>query len=141
MIKGCALALVLTRSQTRLYVDHESSRVCTLFLLSVCVCSQQLLPVVLVGTSQHAVSPVRLMLDILEEVRRAEDAHAARRREARTQPQQHGTHRRTRTPIREPIRPGNCFQGSERFLQAVVPPGFHLGLKAGLDQPYWPADV
>lgn len=56
-----------------------------------CVCSEQLLPVVLLGPPQHAVPPVRLMLDLLEEVRRPEDAHAAGGREAWTQPQHHGT--------------------------------------------------
>lgn len=66
-------------------------------------CSQQLLPVVLLGASQHAVSPLRFVLDLLEEVRRAEDAHEAGRGEARPQPRQHGgradTHIHTETPI------------------------------------------
>lgn len=55
------------------------------------VCSQQLLPVVLVGTPEHAVSALRFLLDLLEKVRRVEDAHQTGRREAWTQPQQHGT--------------------------------------------------
>lgn len=51
------------------------------------VCSQQLLPVVLVGTPEHAVSALCFLLDLLEKVRRVEDAHQTGRREARPQPQ------------------------------------------------------
>ncbi|XP_041927640.1 LIM and SH3 domain protein Lasp-like [Alosa sapidissima] len=49
-----------------------------------------LVSVVLVGSSQHAVSALRLLLDVLEEVRRSEDAHTPGRGEAGTQPQQPG---------------------------------------------------
>ena len=34
--------------------------------------------VCLVGPGPHAVSPLRVMLDLLEEVRRSEDGHASR---------------------------------------------------------------
>lgn len=36
-------------------------------------------PVVLMGASQYAVPPVRFLLDVLEEVRRPEDAEQSRR--------------------------------------------------------------
>ena len=39
-----------------------------------CVNSHAVGPVVLVGPPEHAVPPVRLLLDVLEEVRRPEDA-------------------------------------------------------------------
>jgi len=76
---------------------HRGHLLYKLIVLYTCVCSQQLLPVVLVGTPKHAMSPVRFVLDLLEEVRRAEDAHQAGRREAWTQPQQPGTHTHTHT--------------------------------------------
>lgn len=47
---------------------------------------------VLMGSSKHAVSPLRLMLDLLEEVRGAKDANEAGWGAAWTKPQQHGTH-------------------------------------------------
>ena len=83
------LLLACTRAQLHDYVCLLRSLQCCLFA-RVCVCSQQLLPVVLVGTSQHAVSPVRVMLDLLEEVWRAEDAHETGWRAAWTQPQRIG---------------------------------------------------
>lgn len=61
------------------------------FIDDPCVCSQQLLPVVLVGTPKHAVSALCLLLDLLEKVRWAEDADQTGGREAWAQPQQHGT--------------------------------------------------
>jgi len=82
MISWCSLLFYITRS---------SLRICTYPCTFVCVCSQQLLPVVLMGTSQHAVSTLCFMLDLLEEVWRAQDAHKTGWREARTQPQQPGT--------------------------------------------------
>lgn len=47
--------------------------------------------VVLVGASQHAVPPVRVLLDVLEEVRRAEDAEqsGSPRGEDLPEPSQH----------------------------------------------------
>lgn len=43
--------------------------------------------VVLLGASQHAVPPVRLLLDVLEEVRRAEDAQQSRSSRGENLPQ------------------------------------------------------
>lgn len=48
-------------------------------------------PVVLLGSSQHAVSALCHLLALLEEVRGAEDAHADRGREAVPQPHHRGT--------------------------------------------------
>lgn len=44
-------------------------------------------PVVLVGASKHAVSLVRFLLDVLEEVRRPEDAQQGRRHRGEDLPQ------------------------------------------------------
>lgn len=44
-------------------------------------------PVVLMGASQHAVPPVRFLLDVLEEVRRPEDAEQSRRPRGEDLPQ------------------------------------------------------
>lgn len=52
---------------------------------SVCVCSHHLISVVLLGTCEHAVQTVRLLLDLLEEVRWPEDAHETGWRTAWTQ--------------------------------------------------------
>lgn len=66
------------------------------FIDDPCVCSQQLLPVVLVGPPKHAVSALCFLLDLLEKVRWAEDADQTGGREAWAQPQQHGTWINTR---------------------------------------------
>ena len=44
----------------------------------ICVCSCPLNPVVLLGAGTHAVPPVFCLLDVLEKVRRPQDAHAIR---------------------------------------------------------------
>lgn len=88
------------RTFSWLGVDYQPSWALIIFMLTfscLCVRSQQLLPVVLMGPSKHAMSPVCFMLELLEEVRRAQDANQIGWRAAWTQPQQHGTNTHTPT--------------------------------------------
>lgn len=49
--------------------------------------SRPVLPVVFLGSPYHAVSPLRVLLDVLEEIWWLENANPPRRREARPKPQ------------------------------------------------------
>lgn len=91
--------------------------VCSHVSLSLCVCSHQLIPVVLVGSPQHAVSSMCLLLDLLEEVWRTEDANKTGRREAWTQPQQHGKQLKLRYHVLDK----NIFTGNVKLTRKNFP--------------------
>lgn len=52
-----------------MFIDYALMRCMSPNMQNVCVYSDTISPVVLVGATQHAVSPVCVVLDVLEEVR------------------------------------------------------------------------